>query len=142
MSDDGRRARVRLDKWLWAARFFRTRAKAKQAIEGGKVECEGQRAKPAREIEVGTELRIRQGYDLRVVHVRALSETRRGASEAQALYEETADSIRAREVDAERRRMQRAMFELPSGRPDRRDRRELSDLKKRGGPGAAGADDD
>ncbi|HSG89099.1 MAG TPA: S4 domain-containing protein [Pseudomonadales bacterium] len=133
MSGNEAPRRVRLDKWLWAARFFKTRAKAKQAIEGGKVECEGQRAKPAKEIEVGTELHIRQGFDQRVVHVRALSEQRRGASEAQAMYEETADSIAAREADAARRKAQREAVELPRGRPDRRDRRELTDIKKRGG---------
>lgn len=133
MSEQPRAARVRLDKWLWAARFFKTRARAKQAIEGGKVECEGQRAKPAREITVGTELRIRQGFDVRTVHVRDLSEIRRGASDAQALYEETPESIGVRERDAQRRRDQRAAIELPGGRPDRDDRRTLEQLKKRGG---------
>ena len=126
-------ARVRLDKWLWAARFFKTRAKAKAAIEGGKVECEGVRAKPAKEIAVGAELRIRQGFDLRVVHVRGLSEQRRGAAEAAELYEETAESIAQRELEAERRRARREMMELPDHRPDRRDRRTLERIKKQGG---------
>ena len=133
MTEPSRPARVRLDKWLWAARFFKTRARAKQAIEGGKVECEGQRAKPAREITVGTELCIRQGFDVRTVHVRELSELRRGANEAQSLYEETPESIRTRELEAERRRARRAAIELPGGRPDRDDRRTLEQLKKRGG---------
>ena len=126
--------RVRLDKWLWAARFFKTRAKAKAAIDGGKVECDGVRAKPAKEIAVGAELRIRQGFDVRTVHVRGLSEQRRGAPEAQALYEETAESLEAREREAERRRAQRAALELPDYRPDRRDRRTLERIKKEGGP--------
>jgi ribosome-associated heat shock protein Hsp15 len=135
MSDhDGTRQRVRLDKWLWAARFFKTRAKAKAAIEGGKVECEGVRAKPAKEIAVGAELRVRQGFDLRTVHVRALSEQRRGATEAQALYEETPESIETREREAARRRAQREAFDLPDHRPDRRDRRTLERIKKEGGP--------
>jgi len=125
--------RVRLDKWLWAARFFKTRAKAKDAIDGGKVECDGVRAKPAKEISVGTELRIRQGYDLKVVHVTALSDQRRGAAEAAKLYAETAESIEKREREAERRRAQRAMFDLPDQRPDRRDRRTLEKIKKEGG---------
>jgi len=126
-------ARVRLDKWLWAARFFKTRARAKAAIEGGKVECEGVRAKPAKEIGVGTELRIRQGFDLRTVHVTGLSEQRRGAAEAAQLYQETSASIAARERDAERRRVQREMIDLPDQRPDRRDRRTLTKIKKQGG---------
>lgn len=125
--------RVRLDKWLWAARFFKTRAKAKAAIEGGKVECEGQRAKPAKEIEVGAELRIRQGFDLRTVHVRALSDRRGSAPQAQALFEETAASIAAREEEADRRRARRDAVELPDRRPDRRDRRTLERIKKDGG---------
>ncbi|MEE4298722.1 MAG: S4 domain-containing protein [Pseudomonadales bacterium] len=126
-------ARVRLDKWLWAARFFKTRAKAKAAIEGGKVECDGVRAKPAKEIAVGAELRIRQGFDLRVVHVRGLSEQRRGATDAAGLYEETAESIEQREQEAARRRAQRALVDLPDQRPDRRDRRTLERIKKQGG---------
>jgi ribosome-associated heat shock protein Hsp15 len=125
--------RVRLDKWLWAARFFRTRAKAKAAIEGGKVACDGQRAKPAKEIEVGTELEVRQGFDTRTVIVRALSDVRRGAPEAQALYEETAASVEAREAEATRRRARREHVELPEKRPDRRDRRTLGRIKKEGG---------
>lgn len=128
-----RSERVRLDKWLWAARFFRTRAKAKAAIEGGKVECDGVRAKPAKEILVGTELRIRQGFDVRVVHVRGLTEQRRGAADAAELYEETAESIETREQDAARRRARREFVELPDQRPDRRDRRTLERIKKQGG---------
>jgi ribosome-associated heat shock protein Hsp15 len=125
--------RVRLDKWLWAARFFRTRAKARAAIEGGKVECEGQRAKPAREIAPGAMLKIRQGFDEMLVRVIAVSEVRRGAPEARALYEETAESLEAREEEAARRRARRDAVEFPSGRPERRDRRELERIKKRGG---------
>ena len=125
--------RVRLDKWLWAARFFKTRAKAKDAIDGGKVECDGVRAKPAKEITVGAELRIRQGFDLKVVRVTGLSNQRRGAAEAMRLYEETSESIAKREREAERRRAQRAMFDLPDQRPNRRDRRTLEKIKKEGG---------
>src|SRR3546814_17995509 len=80
--------KVRLDKWLWAARFFKTRALAKAAIEGGKVHCRGERCKPSKEPKVGDELLIRIGFDERTVVVRALSAVRRGAPEAQTLYEE------------------------------------------------------
>ena len=89
--------KVRLDKWLWAARFFKTRSLAKAAIEGGKVHCAGQRVKVSREIAVGDELTIRQGFDKRDVRVMALSEQRLGAAEAALLYEETAASKIARE---------------------------------------------
>ncbi|MEE4362243.1 MAG: S4 domain-containing protein [Pseudomonadales bacterium] len=125
--------RIRLDKWLWAARFFRTRAKAKDAIVGGKVHCNGQRAKPAREIGIGDALQIRQGFDERSVIVQALAAQRGDATAAQALYEETAESIAAREAEAVRRRARRDAVLLPDHRPDRRDRRTLEDIKKRGG---------
>ena len=125
--------RVRIDKWLWAARFFRTRAKAKIAIDGGKVECDGVRAKPAREISVGSMLRIRQGYDVLTVEVLALSERRGSAQDAATLYQETEESREAREREAERRRARRSYVDLPDGRPERRDRRTLERIKKEGG---------
>ena len=78
--------KVRLDKWLWAARFYKTRALAKAAIEGGKVHCRGERCKPGKEPKVGEEYVIRTGFDERTVVVQALSVVRRGAPEAQALY--------------------------------------------------------
>jgi len=96
--------KVRLDKWLWAARFYKTRAIAKQAIEGGKVQCEGARSKPSKEITVGTVITLRQGFDEKVVVVAGLSEQRRSAPEAQALYEETKESIAKRELFAEQRK--------------------------------------
>ena len=125
--------RVRIDKWLWAARFSRTRAKAKIAIDGGKVECDGVRAKPAREISVGSMLRIRQGYDVLTVEVLALSERRGSAQDAATLYQETEESREAREREAERRRARRSYVDLPDGRPERRDRRTLERIKKEGG---------
>ena len=81
--------KVRLDKWLWAARFFKTRALAKAAIESGKVHCRGERCKPGKEPHVGDEIQIRAGFDERTVVVQALSAVRRGAPEAQTLYTET-----------------------------------------------------
>ncbi len=132
MSDRPAPERVRLDKWLWAARFFRTRAQAKQAIDGGKVHCDGARGKPAREIAVGSVLRVRRGPDERTVVVRALSERRGGAPEAHALYEETEESLARREAERQRRRRQREAMTPPDHRPSRRDRRTLAELKKKG----------
>ena len=91
--------RLRVDKWLWAARFFKTRSLAKAAIEGGKVQMDGQRVKVSREIGPGDVLRIRQGWDDREVTVLAVSDQRRGAPEARLLYEESAESIARREAD-------------------------------------------
>ena len=124
-------ARVRLDKWLWAARFFRTRNLARQAIEGGKVWYDGARTKVSKEVRVGAELRIRQGFDEKTVLVRALSAERRGAPEAALLYEETAASAAARTASADERRLQRAGQVLHEGRPGKRDRRLIHQFKER-----------
>jgi ribosome-associated heat shock protein Hsp15 len=124
-------ARVRLDKWLWAARFFRTRNLARQAIEGGKVWYDGARTKVSREVRVGAELRIRQGFDEKTVTVRALSQERRGAPEAALLYEETAASVAARTAGADQRRLQRAGDVVHEGRPSKRDRRLIHQFKER-----------
>lgn len=96
--------KVRIDKWLWAARFFKTRSLAKQAIDGGKVHIDGQRVKASKEIETGMNITIRQGWDEREVIVVALSEQRRGAPEAALLYAETEQSIEKRAFKAEQRR--------------------------------------
>lgn len=122
--------RLRLDKWLWAARIFKTRAKAKEAITGGKVQTDGQRAKPAKEVSVGTELRVRRGDDEMLLEVLMLSEQRRGATEAVELYRETPASIAARTEAAARRKAARDAIQLPSSRPDRRDRRTLERIKR------------
>ncbi len=119
--DDGK---VRLDKWLWAARFFKTRALAKAAIEGGKVHCKGERCKPSKEPKVGEELVIRAGFDERTVVIRALSAVRRGAPEAQQLYEETADSQVRREKAAAMRKAGALGVET-DGRPSKKQRRDL-----------------
>lgn len=122
--------RLRLDKWLWAARIFKTRAKAKEAITGGKVQTDGQRAKPAKEVAVGTMLRIRRGDDEMLLEVLTLSEQRRGAKEAAELYRETAASIEARTEAAARRKAASEAIQLPSSRPGRRDRRTLERIKR------------
>ena len=116
--------KARLDKWLWAARFFKTRALAKAAIEGGKVHCRGERCKPAKEPKVGDELTIRCGFDERTVIVRALSVVRRGAPEAQQLYEETADSLARREAAAALRQAG-ALGVQTDGRPTKKQRRQI-----------------
>lgn len=120
--------KVRLDKWLWAARLFKTRALAKQAIEGGKISSDDQKVKPGKEIGVGTVLTVRQGWDEKTLVVKGLSEQRRGAPEAQQLYEETPDSIRRREAAGEQRRMQ-AVMEQPQGKPNKKDRRLRQNMK-------------
>lgn len=121
--------RLRLDKWLWAARFYKTRSVAKQAIDGGKVYCEGNRCKPGKEVEVGMEVRLRQGFDEKTVVIKALSEQRRGAPEAQLLYEETIDSIEARLKQAAERKAQPSLG--PSaGKPNKKDRRLIHRFKQ------------
>ncbi|WP_240770879.1 ribosome-associated heat shock protein Hsp15 [Neptunomonas sp. XY-337] len=123
-------AKVRLDKWLWAARFYKTRGIAKQMIEGGKVHYEGQRAKCSKAVEVGAMLQIRQGWDERIIVVKALSEQRRGAAEAQALYEETADSLARREEHAAQRKAMKGSELSPKQKPDKRSRRQLLEVKE------------
>tara|TARA_R110000764_G_scaffold8152_8_gene27879 strand:- start:8721 stop:9128 length:408 start_codon:yes stop_codon:yes gene_type:complete len=122
MQQDGK---LRLDKWLWAARFFKTRALAKAAIEGGKVQCQGERCKPSKEIRVGDRLQVRQGFDVRDVDVLVLSEQRRGAPEAQALYAETAESLSRREAAAVQRKALGASGLISEHRPTKKQRRQI-----------------
>ncbi|MFG0399516.1 RNA-binding S4 domain-containing protein [Pseudomonas sp. zjy_11] len=119
--------KVRLDKWLWAARFYKTRALAKAAIESGKVHCRGERCKPGKEPRVGDEFVLRTGFDERTVVVKALSMVRRGAPEAQALYEEPEESVRRREQAAEMRKAG-AMGVTTDGRPTKKQRRQIHQL--------------
>ena len=114
---------VRLDVWLWAARFFRTRALAKQAIEGGKVECAEGSARPARAVHVGDRLRVARGEDRYEIDVLGLAGTRGPASAAQKLYRETDAGRAAREALAEQRRLTGAGYAKPPTRPDKRARR-------------------
>lgn len=121
--------RVRIDKWLWAARFFKTRSLATEAADGGKVEVNGETAKPSKAVKVGDEVRLRQGpLEYRLV-VRGLAERRGPASVAQSLYEETEASRQARERTAEQLRIAPAAFVWEDkGRPTKKDRRELQRL--------------
>ena len=118
--------RVRIDKWLWAARFFKTRSLATDAIAAGKVEVNGERVKPAKVLQTGDEVSVRLGPYLHVIRVRALSERRGPASVAATLYEETAESLAARAKLSEQLRMAPAAFVYEEkGRPTKRDRREI-----------------
>jgi ribosome-associated heat shock protein Hsp15 len=121
--------KLRLDKWLWAARFFKTRSLAKSAIEGGKVHLDGQRVKVSKEIGVGDLLQIRQGYDEKTVEVLQLSDQRRGAPEAQALYAETADSLARREAQALARKAAGGMIDRPPHKPSKQQRRQIQRFK-------------
>ena len=123
--------RVRLDKWLWAARFYKTRALAADAIAGGKVQVNGDRVKRARPMAVGDEVRIRQGpYEHQII-VREMSERRGPATEAARLYEERPESRAARDAMALQLRSLHAAFVPDRGRPTKKDRREIEKLKGR-----------
>lgn len=119
---------MRIDKWLWAARFFKTRSIAKEAIEGGKVHYDGDRVKVSKEVRVGMELTIRQGFDEKTVVIKALSEVRGGAPQAQLLYEETPHSVTKREFYSSQRKL--ANLARPDHRPSKRDRRHIHQFKQ------------
>ena len=129
-NDDDDDGRVRLDKWLWAARFYKTRALAAEAIAGGKVQVNGDRAQRAKPLQAGDEIRIRQGPYEHLVIVRELSDRRGPASQAAELYEERPESVAAREAMAVRLKTMHSMFATDTkGRPTKRDRREIERLK-------------
>ena len=122
--------RLRVDKWLWAARFFKTRSIAKTAIEGGKVHLDGQRVKVSREISVGETLVIKQGWDEKEVVVLGLSADRGPASVARELYEETAASIEKREREAQSRKAAGGAVARPTQKPGKHQRKALERLRK------------
>lgn len=119
---------VRLDVWLWAARFFRTRALSKQAVEGGKVEVNDASAKPSKLVRVGDHVRVRRGDDLFTVAILGVSDTRGAAPIAQALYAETESSRVARDAAREQRRL--AQPTGPQSRPGKKARREIGKLER------------
>ncbi|MCK9502613.1 MAG: S4 domain-containing protein [Porticoccaceae bacterium] len=121
--------KVRIDKWLWAARFFKTRSLAKAAIEGGKIKVNNQRPKPSRELSLGDILNIRQGWDEKIVAVVALSDQRRGAPEAAALYRETEESLQTRQREAEQRKLNQDR-DHPGQRPTKKQRRHIHRFKE------------
>jgi ribosome-associated heat shock protein Hsp15 len=121
--------RVRIDKWLWAARFFKTRGLSAEAIQGGRVHVEGQRVKPAREVRVGETVEITIGPVTRTVVVRGVDDRRRPAPEAALLYEETAESRERREREATERRLAPSPGAGLHGRPTKRDRRRIQGIR-------------
>lgn len=116
---------VRIDKWLWAARFFKTRSTAAQAVVGGKVHVNGERVKPARILKLGDSLEITRGEERFVVLVQALSEKRGSAKIAQSLFAETEQSIASRTTNREEKRFEKMSRPAPPSRPDKRARREI-----------------
>ncbi|MBL1377679.1 ribosome-associated heat shock protein Hsp15 [Zobellella iuensis] len=127
---NGDKLPVRLDKWLWAARFYKTRSLARTMIDGGKVHYNGQRGKPSKVVEVGAVIRLRQGNDEREVVVLELSEHRGKAEFAQRLYRETPDSIKKREQNAEARKFNSQFAPSPERKPDKKERRTLLKIKQ------------
>jgi ribosome-associated heat shock protein Hsp15 len=122
---------VRLDKWLWAARFFKTRSMATQAINGGKVHVNGNRVKAARNVAVGDHLEITVGVVQYRLTVLALSRFRRPAKEAVLLYAESEESLKAREEQRELRRMTNAGYAAPATKPSKRDRRKIKSFTRK-----------
>ncbi|OOF79389.1 heat-shock protein [Rodentibacter caecimuris] len=120
---------VRLDKWLWAARFYKTRSIAKAMIEGGKVHYNGQRAKVSKAVEIGAILKLRQGNEEKEVEILALSDQRRGAPEAQLLYRETDQSMKKREEMTWARKNNALSMPHPDRRPNKKERRDLLKFK-------------
>ncbi|KDM92155.1 ribosome-associated heat shock protein Hsp15 [Photobacterium galatheae] len=120
---------VRLDKWLWAARFYKTRSIARNMIDGGKVHYNGQRSKPSKLVEVGAEIKLRQGNEEKTVTILKVSGTRRGAPEAQTLYQETEASLAQREQQAQMRKLNAYSNPHPDKRPDKKQRRDILKFK-------------
>ena len=132
MHDDDDNEASRLDKWLWAARFFKTRSLAAEAIAGGKVEINDERAKPSRIVCLGDKLNIRRGLYEWTIIVKQVSRRRGPAPQAQLLYAETEDSRNKRQAAAAQMKFERGVeFDVP-GRPSKRDRREIAKFTKRG----------
>ena len=125
---------MRIDKWLWAARFFKTRSKAKEAVLGGKVHVNGIRTKAAREVQIGDTLEVSRGQDKEVVVITALGDRRGNATLARTLYEETEDSVIRRMEAAATRKMTRAGLAAPKLKPTKAARRDIRDLKQRSEP--------
>jgi len=122
--------KIRLDKWLWAARFYKTRSVARAMVQGGKVHYNGQRGKPCKLVELGALLSIRQGDQIKQVCVAILSDQRQGAAIAETLYRETLDSITKREQYQTLRKLSLQNAPHPERRPNKKERRELIQAKK------------
>ncbi len=122
------KSQIRLDKWLWAARFYKTRSLARDMIEGGKVHYNGQRGKPSKVVELGATITLRQGNEEKTVVIKQISGQRRGAPEAELLYKETDESIAKREQKKLERKLN-AHNPSPEHRPDKKQRRDLIKFK-------------
>lgn len=121
---------VRLDKWLWAARFYKTRSLARDAVQSGKVHYNGQRSKPGKIVELGASIKVPQGFDFKDVQVLQLKEHRQGAPLAQLMYAETEASETLRATNAEARRLSAFHSPKPDHRPDKKQRRQIIQLKQ------------
>ncbi len=122
-------ANIRLDKWLWAARFYKTRALAKQAIEGGKIRINNNKTKAGKSLAIGDCIELFQGHVKKTVVIERLTDKRRGAKEAELLYHETDESKQKRELHAEQRKILNAGMHSPKRKPDKKQRRALVRLK-------------
>ena len=121
---------VRIDKWLWAARFFKTRSIAKDMVQSGKVQYNGQRCKASRLVEIGATVIFPAGYDSKEVIITEISEHRRSAALAQQLYQETENSIKQREKNAQARKLSAFHSPKPDSRPDKKQRRKIIQFKQ------------
>ena len=120
--------KVRIDKWLWAARFFKTRALASDAVNGGKVHFDGQRIKASRSVKIGDTYEVQRGYDRLQVVVELLADRRGSATIAQTLYHETEESIQRREREAGQRELARMQRPIPDHKPNKKERRQMRSL--------------
>lgn len=134
MTSPSDEAPVRLDSWLWAARFFKTRSLARQAVDGGKVDVNGERGKASKLISPGVKLVVRKGEDAIELTVVALAKRRGPASVAQGLYQESDASIERRQARQSEARLLRLGLSAPAGRPDKRDRRARASLRSQADP--------
>ncbi len=121
---------VRLDKWLWAARFYKTRSVARTMVDGGKVHYNGQRSKPSKIVELGAVVSLRQGNEEKTVIIEKISDQRRGAPIAQTLYRETQESIQNREENQQKRKLNALYSPSPEKRPDKKQRRDIIKFKQ------------
>lgn len=131
MTSSSHNSSTRLDKWLWAARFYRTRAIAKQMIDGGKVFYNGQRTKSGKSVAIGDVIKIRQGFEEKEIKIIALADKRRDASFAQTLYQENPSSIEQREKNALARKQGILLSPASDKKPDKKQRRKLREFKER-----------
>ena len=128
---DAEGEKVRIDKWLWAARFFKTRSLATEAVDGGKVDVNGARVKPAKLVGPGDEVQVRVGPQLYVVKVKDTAERRGSSERAHELYDETPESAAARAKASEQHRLAASAFDFDDGRPNKKDRRDIRKLRGR-----------